>query len=255
MIEGYAIAKYRQLERWMSYDLFMAWYGVADWCTYTLLKKGEERVVLQPLGYYSRAATIIACGAAESENYMHRKIAAELAGRINQPPDTLLLELLNSESERDRQLHETDNERLNMQSVVEDIVFAAARWIRVRSLQSAGLSVLEQIVLRTIDGQYWNTSRNAMAVLCNFSHRKYRNLADRYLEFAEGEPPIHPTTTSLENDRDIAKAILAKNKDALRAVDRLIDQQDTAPLSQLSEEENAALDWLLKVAAYFEESA
>ena len=238
----------------MSYDLFLAWYGVADWCAYDLIKQGCESVVLRPLGKHSQAATLIACGAAESDDYMHRKVAAELAGWIVQPPETLLAELFAAEVERDKRFYETDVERLKMQSVMENIVFASAQWARSKRTSSAGLAVLEDVVQSAIDGQFWNTARDALTALCHHSHRRYRDLATRYLEFAQGEPPTHPTTNSFESDRKVAEQILARDPSTLSSVARTLDEQERSANTEIEETARAALDYLLQVAEYFEVS-
>src|SRR5688572_27053088 len=113
-----------------EYDLLAAWDRVADWAAYDLAKDGSEGVILKPLGQYSNAATVIVRQAATSTNYRYRKLAATLAGWVDHPPTDLLTRLFHQEAERDQRMPPDDFARLDMQSVVESIVFAAASWAR-----------------------------------------------------------------------------------------------------------------------------
>lgn len=142
-----------------EYDLLAVWFRVADWAAYDLSKNGDEGIVLKPLGIHANAATFIARSAFTSSVYMHRKIGANLLGWIQQPPLSLLGELFQQEVERDSQLEQDDLKRLDSQSVVEDLVFSAAFWMRNIHSRTAAIEFLQTLVERTIAGEYLEYSK------------------------------------------------------------------------------------------------
>lgn len=237
-----------------QYDLFSAWFRVADWCAYDLAKDGYEGVVLQPLGGFPKAATAIARAAAQSDNYMHRKIAASLAGWIREPEISLLDDLFCWEVARDANLKSDDTRRLDTQSVVEDIVFAATRWARQESLQDAAFALLTQIVQSTIDGEYWNTSSYAMTTLVRHSADGAADLLARFQSFANGPPPEHPSRPSLTQEREFADNLVAGNSQTFAAIEAVLDGKDQALETDLDENSRAAINDLCDVARQFEES-
>ena len=188
-----------------KYDLDSAWFRVADWCAYDLTKDGYEGVVLQPLGQFPAAATTVVRAAAQSDNYMHRKTAASLAGWICKPETSLLDDLFCAEVTRDTNPKTDDLRRLDTQSVVEDIIFAATRWAREQSLQQSAFALLTSIVQRTIDGEYWNTSSYAMTTLVRHSADGAADLLARFQSFANGTPPQHPSRPSLTQERNFPR--------------------------------------------------
>ena len=235
------------------YDLYSAWFRVADWCAYDLAKDGYEGVVLQPLGQFTTAATTLARAAAQSANYMHRKIAASLAGWICEPDTSLLDELFCTEVARDTNLKTEDVRRLDTQSVVEDIVFAATRWARQQSLQHSAFELLTTIVERTIEGEYWNTSSYAMTTLVHHSAKGSADLLARFQSFANGTPPQHPCSPSLTQERTFAENLLAGNPRTLAAIERVLDDKDLLLKADLDENSRSTISNLCDIARQFEE--
>jgi hypothetical protein len=180
-----------------EYDLLAAWFRVADWAAYDLAKEGAEGIVLKPLGRHSKAATFLARSAFSSSNYQHRKLAARLAGWVQQPPLDLLAHLFQHETERDRRMPKDDFGRLETQSVVEDIVFSAAFWARREHSRPAAVQLLRDVVERTLAGEYWNSASYAMTTLFRHQVPGYSELLTRFLEFASSAKVNHPSCHSL----------------------------------------------------------
>jgi hypothetical protein len=108
------------------------WFRVADWTVYDLAKAGAEGAVLIPLGQHSKAATFISRAASTSSSYLHRKIAADLAGWIQQPPLDLLSLLFEQERNRNRELPAKEAAKgaldENGRTAIGELVKTAARY-------------------------------------------------------------------------------------------------------------------------------
>lgn len=238
-----------------DYDLLAAWFRVADWVAFDLSKEGCEGIVLQPLGEHSKAAAFIVEAASRSAISRHRKVAACLAGWIKEPPLNLLRELLEQEAKRDRELPRDDFGRFETQSVVEDIVFAAAFWARNASTRDAGLELLRSVVERTLRGEYWNTASYAITTLLYQQSPDSAELLRRFHEFAMRTRVDHPSNPSLTQERDFAENLTAKNPETLRGIESLLDQKvATASADGLDENSRAAIDELVRAAERFDAS-
>lgn len=237
------------------YDLLAAWFRVADWCAYNLAKDGYQAIVLKPLGERSRASTLISQHAAQSDDYMHRKTAASLASWICEPHPTLLAELFQLEEQRDASLAPDDTRRLDTQSVVEDIVFAATRWARNETLRMPACQLLDAIVRKTINGQYWNTSSYAMVTLLRYSADGATELLAEFAAFAAGPPPVHPSRPSLTQEQSFAENLVNGNPKTLAAIEGVLDEQDQTVNTELDSDSQAVVNDLLAVATAFEQDA
>lgn len=220
----------------MSRDaLLAAWERQVDWIGNVLTKDGVEGCVLQPVGQMPAAATALVRHAFQSDNYIHRKVGAALGGYVTDADHHLLKELFEGERTRDAKMPADSRERLFCQSVVEDIVFAAARWCRSDDLRTAGLDLSSDVVRRTIDGEYWNTASYAMTTLCFYREAGAAELLKRFHAFCtpSGLPfrrkprlPEHPSRPTLEQERQFAQGLAAGNPATLRSIERLLDQKD-----------------------------
>lgn len=133
-----------------------------DWLWYGLAKEGRESAVLAPLAKCPVAAAYVAGCLAMSPNYVQRKLAAMLAGWIDDPDQSdLLAPILDNE----RQVFADDS--LTANSVGEDIMFAATRWSHQPDgpLREAGLAVLAGMIDDALEGIPWNTVHWAVANL------------------------------------------------------------------------------------------
>lgn len=213
------------------------WDRNIDWVGDRLMKDGVEGCVLQPVGQLPAAATDLVRHSFASERYIRRKVGAALAGYMTDADHRLLQELLEAERARDAGLPRDSMARLACQSVVEDIVFAAARWCRTNDLRPAALGLLSDVVRITIDGEYWNTASYAMTTLCHYREPGAFELLKRFHAFCtpSGLPfrrsprlPEHPSRPTLEQERQFAKALAAENPATLRAIERVLDQKDEA---------------------------
>ena len=235
-----------------EYDLLAVWFRVADWAAYDLSKIGDEGVVLKPLGQFPKAATFIARAASKSSILQHRKIAACLAGWIQQPPLDLLRDLFQQEAERDRQLPKHDIGRFETQSVVEDIVFSAAFWARNPYTREAGLDLLRSVVEKTISGEYWNTASYAITTLLYHQSPGSAELLKRFNEFATGAKVDHPSNPSLTQEKEFAQKLAANNPKTLGVIESLLDQKVAATGKRLDENGKAAVDELVRIAERFD---
>lgn len=238
-----------------EYDLLAAWFRIADWAAYDLAKDGAEGIVLRPLGRHPKAATLITRSGFTSSNYRHRKLAASLAGWIQQPPLDLLAQLFQQEAERDRRIPKDDFSRLDTQSVVEDIVFSAAFWARREQSRPAAVQLLRDIVERTLAGEYWNTASYAMTTLCRHQAPGCNELLTRFQEFASTGKVKHPSRPSLSEEMEFAQNLVAKNPKTMQAIESSLDQKEKAANASLDENSRAALDDLLQAAEQFEVAA
>jgi len=234
-----------------EYDLLHHWFRVADWCAYDLLKSGEEALVLAPLGAHSGAATLIVRAASGSADYLHRKVSASLAGWIDAPDDRLLRDLLDQERSRDAALPVDDTHRLDCQSVVEDIVFSAARWARHERTRTPALNLLRDLVERTVKGEYWNTAPYAVVTLCRYRAEESAQLLETFREYAAGSPPAHPSNPSLRSEREFAQELLRGNKLTLESIENVLVEKDAALQTDLDEASKTAVQELCSAAAAF----
>jgi|ERR1700733_7077732 len=247
----------------MSRDqLFEMWEQLASWIGDELMNDGIEGCVLRPLGQMSTSATELVHHSFKSENYFRRKVAAALAGYIENPASDLLRELLDEERARDARLPADSAERLYCQSVVEDIVFSAARWCRKEDLKLPAFALLSQIVEATITGEYWNSACYAMATLCYYNESP--QLLKRFQAFCtpSGLPlfgkvalPRHPSRPTLEQEKQFAKALAARNTATLNSIEKLLDEKDQSAVQiSMSDENKQWLEKFIQVARDFEQA-
>ena len=235
-----------------EYDLLARWFRVADWCAYSLQKDGYEGLVLSPLGKFPVSAAMLSEKAFESADFMHRKIAASMLGWIEAPPPGVISEYMEREAERDRGLPPEDSVRLECQSVVEDLVFSAARWARSDVTLPTALAFLADVVKRTIGGEYWNSSSYAMTTLVQRDPAKYDELLKRFSQFADGPAPIHPSNPTLEQERQFAENLIQRNPNTLQAIDNVLSARDDAISAELDVDSKQSISELLAAAAKFE---
>jgi hypothetical protein len=237
------------------YDLLAAWFRVADWAAYDLAKQGAEGIVLKPLGRHSKAATFIARFGFTSSNYRHRKVAASLAGWVQQSPPDLLAQLFQQELERDRRMPKDDLRRLDTQSVVEDIVFSAALWARHEHSRPPALQLLRDVVERTLAGEYWNTASYAMTTLCRHQATGCDELLTRFRKFASSAIVNHPSRPCLTQEKEFAENLAARNPKTLHAIESSLNQKEEVASANLDENSRAAIEELLQAAERFEAAA
>ena len=133
-----------------------------NWLWGDLAKEGKETAVLAPLAQYPNSAAWLAGSMAMSTDYITRKLAAMLAGWIDDPKQThLLLDML----ENERTVFIKDPTIAN--SVGEDIMFAATRWSQrtLGDVRESGICVLAGMIADALQGTPWNTAHWATANL------------------------------------------------------------------------------------------
>jgi hypothetical protein len=199
-----------------------------------LMKDGVEGCILQPIGEVPAAAAELVHHTFNSDNYLRRKIAAALAGYAVSADGPLLKELFDGERTRDSALPPDSRERLYSQSVVEDVVFAAARWCRKEELRPPAVAVLADVVRRTLAGEYWNTASYAMATLRHYNEPGSAELLKQFQAFCtpsllrKVRPPEHPSRPTLEQERQFAKGLAAGNPATLGSIEQVLAQKDEA---------------------------
>jgi hypothetical protein len=232
-------------------ELFEMWEQLASWVGDELMSNGIEGCVLRPVGQMSTSAIELVRHSFKSENYFRRKVAAALAGYIENPDPGLLSELFDEERARDARLPADSIERLYCQSVVEDIVFSAARWCRKEDLKLPAFALLSKIVEATITGEYWNSACYAIATLCYYNQSP--ELLKRFQAYCtpSGLPlfgkvalPKHPSRPTLEQEKQFAKGLAARNTATLNSIEKLLDEKDQAAVQISMSDENK--QWLQK---------
>lgn len=179
------------------------------------MREGHEAAILIPLAQRPTGAFRIIAHVRDWDNHMQRKIAATLAGHLGEKaPPSLLDELFQAETERDRRASQP-LDRLLVQSVVEDIVFAATRWARTAGRKAPGVALLRKVVERTLSGQYWNTASYAMMGLAHHQADDWRNLLERFAAFANGARPSHPSNPSLKQECQFVANLRAGQSDII----------------------------------------
>ena len=201
---------------------------LAAWCVDDLMPEGLEAAVLLPLAAYRWAAAALVEHAGQSDDFRHRKLAAILAGFIENPPHQLLDDIFERESERGALAPPETSEALYSQSVVEDVTLAAVRWCQDTSAREAGLALLRKVVERTLIGEYWGSASYALAALRHFEPDSTRGLLDNFVAFAMGAPPTHPANPTLGTERQFARMLRSGHSEAWTAVSAILDKQMAA---------------------------
>ncbi|MGD9680179.1 MAG: hypothetical protein AB7W16_03245 [Candidatus Obscuribacterales bacterium] len=228
-------------------DLLEMWDDLCAMVGDELMPAGLEGAVLKPLGAMTAAPGLIH-HSFSSDNFNDRKVAATLAGYLDNAEPGLLEDLFARESARDQALAADDSKRLECQSVVEDIVFAAARWCRRPELRSAGESLLKKVVSETVEGRYWNTASYAMTVLRCHQSPGSQEMLVKFEQFclpANGTPPAlpaHPSAPTLEQEAQFARGLAEGDPRTLSSIDQLLDEKDEACKNFSWSKENS--DWL-----------
>lgn len=235
----------------MSESDFLAQWDLqlAGFCIQDLMPDGEEAALLMPLAASPRAATLLVRHAARSSDYRQRKLAAILAGFIQDPLPGLLDELFEQESERNALALPETTEPLCSQSVVEDIVLAASRWCRREVLREPAFALLRKVVARTLIGEYWSTACYALTTLCRYEAPGVDELLQSFAAFARSSPPEHPLRPSLGTEREFIRGLLARHRETLDAIEAILDrEQEAAEQVEFEEETEAAVTAFLAAA-------
>jgi hypothetical protein len=216
--------------------------------TLTMQSAQQELAVLRPLSAYPKASLLVIERLASSDESNGRSVAATLAGLLGPAAPTDLLErLFDAECARISNGHDPFK-IIGAQTVVEAIVFAAARWCRDEGSRASGLALCRKVVERTIDhvdGEYWSAAPYAMVTLVRHVAPDADALLARFAAFADGPLPDFVMKPTLQNERACARALAANVPAAIGRVDALIDKIDSAPPYPWGEVARAYLDeWL-----------
>lgn len=224
-------------------SLLALWLSeLVPWVAHGLSKEGLQGVVLGPVSRHPRAASLLVVATSQQQDYMARKVAADLAGFIVDPtPPTMLAQLFNNERSL---LSDAGHEamlHLEAQSVVENIVFAATRWLRDRHDQSHATGVLNEIIDATIGGEYWNTAAYAIATLRWSNAPDSMQRLNSFAQWAALPPPEHPSNPSMQLERKWSADLLSESRVLRRlfasktptsgAIVRLISDMDRESMS------------------------
>jgi hypothetical protein len=239
-----------------AYDLLDNWFRLSDWAAGELMKDGCESLVLKPLAKFPKASAFIIGLGARSENYQHRKLVASLTGFAPQAGAGLLRYVFEQETQRDRGLAKDDARRLFTQSVMENVVFAASRWMRDEKGRAVALEVLRAIVERAIGGEYWNSAAYALTTLCKYQAEGHGELLQRFQQFANGGRVDHPSRPSLTQEKDFARNLAARNPATLDAIEDILNQADAAAdPAILDENSRSGIEALTAAARAFDASS
>src|SRR5262245_36175106 len=239
-----------------AYDLLDNWFRLADWAAGDLMKDRYEGLVLKPVAKFPKACAFIIWLGAQSQNYKHRKLVAALTGCTPQAGAGILRYVLETEIRRDASLPKDDLARLFTQSVMEDVVFAASRWMRDEGGRSAAVEALRTVVERTIAGEYWNSAAYALTTLCRYEVGGHDELLERFQQFARGAHIEHPSRPSLSQEKDFAHHLAARNPATLDAIEGILNEVDAAArTTTLDANSRSAIEALATVARDFDASS
>jgi len=180
-------------------------------------KEGREAAALAPLSKFPTAAAWLARSMSKSTDCITRKLAAMLAGWIQDPKQiSMLREML----DRERAVFQKDS--LSANSVGEDIMFAATRWTRAEDgqIRSAGIDVLAWMVDDALTGIPWNTAHWSVANLYNATHGRHQIFGRL----------AHLTEERLTGQRFLLRAVTALQQNDVVTLQRLV----TLPSSEQS---------------------
>ncbi|MEO7092672.1 MAG: hypothetical protein ABI175_05435 [Polyangiales bacterium] len=230
-------------------EFLRRWEGTwEELVMFTLQSSQQEGAVLAPLAAYPQASLLVIERVAASEETNARCVGASLAGRLgSSAPLDLLDRLLARECARLSNGHDPFKV-IAAQTVVDAVVFAAARWCRDERARPGGLALCRKVVERTIDheaGEYWSSAPYAMVTLVRHRAPDVDALLARFAAFADGPPPDYVTAPTLQNERACARALAAGVPAAIGRVDAMIDKLDGAPPFPWGETAREHLDeWL-----------
>ena len=113
-----------------------------------------------------------------------------------------------------------------------------------------------RIIDRTIAGEYWNTASYALTTLCRHEADGYAELLSRFEQFATSGAVDHPSRPSLDQEREFAQNLAAKNPQTVQAIESVLDQKEQAATSDsLDDSSRGAIKDLLQAAERFESGA
>lgn len=193
-------------------QLMSSWFDVSGWLAHDLLKRGEATPILSRLAELPDPAGLLSTTLMDVDDFWERKLGATLLGlvRTTEPEyHEALADLFERERARDREVAPDDLVRLELQSVVEDVVFAAIRWSEAPAQREAGQALLRNVVEATISGEYWNSAMYALAALIDLQVPDRHELLARFAARVTGAPPAHPCRPSFEPERAFARAVKA----------------------------------------------
>jgi hypothetical protein len=235
-----------QKENQINDKLLPLWKSFTSFAFETYMKEGIEAPIFNKIGVHSEFAESFSRYSSHSQNYLDRKLAASLAGYISNPNQNLLSDILKLETDRDKSLPANDFERLDCQSVVEDIVFSAARWCKYNRNKQQALDVLRKVIQDSIDGQYWNTSSYAMVYLCMYAPMESKVLLTNFDKYSKGEIPKHPSNPSLVQERNHAQRLLNNDRNLFESYDRFLkNPEGVEEKPELTPEQNRIVNKLL----------
>jgi hypothetical protein len=208
-----------------------------------IMKGSGTLDVLVPLAKHEEAALAIVRRESRSDDFARRKVAAMLAGYLEGAPPDLLGELFELERQRDASLDPESFDRLEPQSVVEDIVTAALEWCQRPAQRSEGLALLREVIRRCVSGEYWNSVNKAIIGVVVHEDERAPEILKRFRAYCAGDPPRHPSCPSLNYERNALRLIDAKDPQMNRNIALPIHED-----VRLSAAELAALKTLLEIA-------
>lgn len=199
-------------------ELLEAWTTLSDWVALELLRDGREALAFEPLAATPYAATVVVGSCMEADDQRERQAAARLLGYVRSEDPELqecLAGFFEAECLRDEALDAESPERLECQTVVEQLVYAASRWCEVPEQREAGMAVLREVLEETLEGEYWGSAGYALATLIREGESDAGELLDRFEAFAQGATPAHPARPSLKQELRLVAKLRAGDEHAL----------------------------------------
>lgn len=232
----------------MNKESLELWSQFASFAFEAYMKNGIEAQIFDQIGKNSKQAENFCRYSAQSPDYLERKVAASLAGFITKPSPNLLSYLLKLETDRDRKLSNDDFKRLDCQSVVEDIVFSAARWCKNDCNKNEAITVLQKVVQNSIDGQFWNTSSYAMVYLCLYDYQNSHELLNKFYEYSKGTPPKHPSNPDLSQERNYSYKLINGDTEIIKTFEmHILEPKDVKDIPELTGTQDKIVKKLLSV--------
>lgn len=190
-------------------DMLQRWDDLSEWIFDALASEGLEGALFIELAQTPAAALCIVHHAAANDDHVARKLAAQLAGYVAFAEHGLLGRLYAAECLRDAEAAAFAVERIYTQSVVEDLVWAAAQQAFEHYEVAQNFALLARIVGDAMAGRYWSGAALAVTALVGLDAPEAPIILERFAKWAQGAAPDHPLQPSLQMEREIA-ALLQK---------------------------------------------
>ncbi len=234
-------------------DMLQRWDDLSEWIFDALASEGLEGALFIRLAQKPAAALCIVHHAAANDDHVARKLAAQLAGYVAFAEHGLLSRLYAAECLRDAEAAGFAVERIYTQTVVEDLVWAAAQQAFEHYEVAQNFVLLARIVGDAVAGRYWSGAALAVTALVGLEAPEAPVILERFAKWAHGAAPDHPLQPTLHMEREVAALLQKRDAEQVALVkQRQMEHAAIAQDVEFDAEDAIEVDALLAAAHKFE---